>query len=120
MASGDQEGLDSNGRHVCTLRLSVPEPADTAWACATLNQSGDQLFVAVVGAAQRRACKFQQQDLANTAWAFAIVFQADEKLLAALAEGAERRASRHERQKFANTAWAFAAVNHSDKQTFVV
>ena len=45
--------------------------ANTAWAFATLGQSDEKLFEALVRAAERRENEFDVQSVANTAWAFA-------------------------------------------------
>ena len=59
---------------VAELRLgdfSVQELANTAWAFATANQSGAQLFAALARTAALRLGHFNVQNLTNTVWAFA-------------------------------------------------
>ena len=43
-------------------------PANTAWAFATLGQQDAQLFTELAREAKRRMGNFNLQDLANTAW----------------------------------------------------
>ena len=59
--------------------------ANTAWACATVHEADEKLFIASARAT-RRVSEFKPQNLANAAWAFATMNQSDEKLFCGLGE----------------------------------